>query len=384
MEAAEEAAVMVLLSNTEAEGKNLPRAAGFGYPEPYTRDLMIAGLGILANGNQTLIDGIQRTLEILAKNQSPLGHIPSLADDPYDRGETDTTPLFLIGLAAFRTVTGENKFLEEAAERALTWLQYQSPADRVITAQQPTSDWRDEQWVLGYGLYVNTLVYAALKLWGQEERAAQLKVEMNRPVITRGSIDPKEQEGLALEGKPYYALWSYKILFSERFDLLGNSLAILTGIADRSRAESIVHWVEESCLQMREKGILSVNLPPNLFPFILNGEPDWYERYEKYNRPGEYHNGGVWPFVAGFYIAALTALGKTHLAREKLEALTEAVTLSTRPELEFGFNEWIRAQDGEPKGVDWQTWSAAMYLYAVDSVKQDRTTVFDRIRGDAW
>ena len=31
---------------------------------------------------------------------------------------------------------------------------------------------------------------------------------------------------LVVKHKPYYALWSYKILSSERFDLLGNSLAI--------------------------------------------------------------------------------------------------------------------------------------------------------------
>ena len=45
-------------------------------------------------------------------------------------------------------------------------MQYQSPDDRVMVSQLPTSDWRDEQWVMGYGLYVNTLVYAYLRaLW---------------------------------------------------------------------------------------------------------------------------------------------------------------------------------------------------------------------------
>ena len=35
-------------------------------------------------------------------------------------------------------------------------------------------------------------------------------------------------EGLVVKHKPYYAFWSYKIYNSERFDLLGNSLAILS------------------------------------------------------------------------------------------------------------------------------------------------------------
>ncbi len=50
--------------------------------------------------------------------------------------------------------------------QALTWMEYQSPDDRYLVAQQPTSDWRDEQWVIGYGLYVNTLVYSYLRLFG--------------------------------------------------------------------------------------------------------------------------------------------------------------------------------------------------------------------------
>ncbi len=50
-------------------------------------------------------------------------------------------------------------------------MEYQSPSDRYLVAQQPTSDWRDEQWVIGYGLYVNTIVYSYLRLLGLHERA---------------------------------------------------------------------------------------------------------------------------------------------------------------------------------------------------------------------
>ena len=46
---------------------------------------------------------------------------------------------------------------------------------------------------------------------------------------------------------------------------------------------------------------------------------------------------------------------------------------------DFGFNEWIKAQDGRPMGQDWQTWSAALYLYAVKCVEEKRTPFFDEI-----
>src|ERR1035441_7454169 len=177
---AKEAALRVLLHNARGPFEGLPRTAGWGYPEPYTRDLMISALGVLATGNEELADALRRTLVSLAANQTPLGHIPSLAHDPADRGASDTTPLFLFGLALYRRSANQPELLDEAARKALKWMQYQSPDDMVIVDQLPTSDWRDEQWVLGYGLYVNTLVYAYLLLYGEYEPAGQLRKLMNR------------------------------------------------------------------------------------------------------------------------------------------------------------------------------------------------------------
>jgi hypothetical protein len=303
-----------------------------------------------------------------------------LVHDKEDRGSSDTTPLFLIGTGIYRKVTGEKDFLSYAVEKALTWMDYQSPSDRNMVAQQPTSDWRDEQWVPGYGLFVNTLVYSYLRLLGKDDRADQMHSEMSRFTITGGTIHHHVHEGLVVKYKPYYALWSYKIHSSERFDLLGNSLAILSGIASQSRAEDMISWIEEECENMRKSGDLAVGLPPNFFPYIKPEDPDWHPRYAIYNKPGEYHNGGVWPFVCGFYVAALVAAKKYLLAREKLLTLTHLIKLSGSAEVSFGFNEWIKAQDGRPMGQDWQTWSAALYLYAVKCVEERRTPFFDEMR----
>ncbi|MHC4734937.1 MAG: amylo-alpha-1,6-glucosidase [Planctomycetota bacterium] len=109
-------------------------------------------------------------------------------------------------------------------------------------------------------------------------------------------------------------------------------------------------------------------------------DPDWIPRYEKYNQPGEYHNGGIWPFVCGFYVAALVAAGRYRLAEKKLIALIDLISPSREAKVEFGFNEWLRAQDGTPQGEDWQSWSAAMYLYAAACVEQRKTPFFEQIR----
>ena len=373
IEKARKAAVQVLLHNAHGPYRGLPRAAGWGYPEPYTRDIMISSLGILISGNKKLINSLRRALETTARNQSRLGHIPSLIHDPDDRGASDCTPLFLMAVAIFRKVTGESDFLEQAVQKAMTWMEYQSPSDRAIVVQAPTSDWRDEQWVLGFGLFVNTVVYTYLRLFGQHDRASKLREAMGRFTVKGDKQNRHVHEGLVLRHKPYYALWSYKVYRSERFDLLGNSIAILSGIASPSRANALISWVEAECQSLRDRKELASDLPPNFFPYIKPGDPDWIPRYERYNRPGEYHNGGIWPFVCGFYIAALVAAGRHQLAERKLAILTELVRPARVAKVEFGFNEWLRAQDGTPRGEDWQSWSAAMYLYAAACVEQKRT-----------
>jgi hypothetical protein len=383
IEEARQMAVKVLLHNMQGPYAGLPRTAGWGYPEPYTRDLMFSILGIAVADNPALLKSIKRVLETLAGNQTEHGHIPSLVHDPDDVGASDTTPLFLLALGIFRQLSGDADFLEESAQKALTWMAYQSPVDRYLVAQQPTSDWRDEQWVMGYGLYVNTLSYSYLRLFGHHKHASQLLDAMKHFTITGDVMHRHVHEGLVVPDKPYYAFWSYKLYSSERFDLLGNSLAILSGIASRSRAEAMVDWIEAECLNMKQKGLVELDLPPNFFPYVQPGDPDWYPRYEKFNQPGDYHNGGIWPFIAGFYVAALVAAGRYQLAEEKLLALTEVVRASNtslNPDLEYGFNEWLKAQDGQPMGQNWQTWSAALYLYAAKCVEERRTPFFADIR----
>ncbi|UCF16414.1 MAG: hypothetical protein JSW59_02950, partial [Phycisphaerales bacterium] len=65
---------------------------------------------------------------------------------------------------------------------------------------------------------------------------------------------------------------------------------------------------------------------------------------------------------------------------KKLLALTHLVRPARVADVEFGFNEWCRAQDATPQGQDWQSWSAAMYLYAAYCVETGKTPFFERLR----
>src|SRR5690606_2332563 len=123
---AKRAALEVLLHNAQGPFSRLPRTAGWGYPEPYTRDLMISILGIATTDNKILLDSSRKVLETLAQNQTQKGLIPSLVHDKKNLGASDTTPLFLLGLGIFRLKMKEPVFLREAAEKAMKWMEYQS------------------------------------------------------------------------------------------------------------------------------------------------------------------------------------------------------------------------------------------------------------------
>ncbi|MGV8813846.1 MAG: glycoside hydrolase 100 family protein [Gelidibacter sp.] len=377
---AKKAAIEVLLHNSHGTVANLPRTAGWGYPEPYTRDLLISVLGIAASGNTELMQSVKNVMLTLAENQAENGQIPSLVNDRNNKGSSDTTPLFLMAAGIMRTLLDDPHFLEDAVEKAVVWMEYQCPTNYYLIAQQPTSDWRDEQWVLGFGLFVNTVTYSGLKLLKKYKDAKNLGDAIQQLTYASDASRSCPHEGLAIFDQPYFALWSYKIYSSNRFDLLGNSIAILSGLASPSKAKDMVKWIENECNSMDRNKDLVVDVTPNFFPFILPKDPDWLPRYHDFNKPGDYHNGGIWPFISGFYIAALVAAEEFDLAEKKLLALTYLIKKGINKDLEFCFNEWYKSQTGDPMGQDWQTWSASNYLYAATCVQERRTPFFDEIR----
>jgi glycogen debranching enzyme len=77
------------------------------------------------------------------------------------------------------------------------------------------------------------------------------------------------------------------------------------------------------------------------------------------NYAWQYHNGGIWPFVGGFWVAALAESGQ----REK--ALVELVKLARANALDdWAFNEWLHGRTFAPSGMRGQSWNAAAFLIA--------------------
>ena len=69
------------------------------------------------------------------------------------------------------------------------------------------------------------------------------------------------------------------------------------------------------------------------------------------NKPPGINSRGVWPFLGGFYIAALMKMGRDAAAAGALERLAELNQCGQ-------FNEWHHGETGVPMGAQDQAWSA--------------------------
>jgi glycogen debranching enzyme len=92
------------------------------------------------------------------------------------------------------------------------------------------------------------------------------------------------------------------------------------------------------------------------------------ERHRQ-NRPHQYHNGGVWPFVGAFWVLALLSLGKAELAHAALLKLARVNQLDG-----WRFTEWFHGTTLEPLGMEGQSWNAATFLLARHAVERSRNT----------
>jgi hypothetical protein len=168
--------------------------------------------------------------------------------------------------------------------------------------------------------------------------------------------------------KGYYLPWIWKdhdgIREQENwFDSSGNLLSIILGLAEKKTAYSILEFIK------RKK----INKPypvKAIFPPIEIHSSEWKDYFSKSlaSEPYSYLNGGIWPYLGGFYVAALVAAGKNKEAEFELNKLAQENLLGKENAWEF--NEWIHPVTGKASGGDYHAWSAGAYIFAYHSVKQ--------------
>lgn len=76
------------------------------------------------------------------------------------------------------------------------------------------------------------------------------------------------------------------------------------------------------------------------------------------NAPYEYHNGGLWPMITGFYVADLAKRGRKEQARAFLDGIHWANALKMEGHA-WSFPEFVHGRKYTAGGTRYQGWSAA-------------------------
>lgn len=336
------------------------------YNAIYARDALITSLGGLVSGEERFIRQWLKSMDTLMDRQSPSGQIPNCVDtfDPSRHrlvafGAADASLWFTLTLGYAEQLIGPHPEFHEAADRALIWLKYQDAHEEGLIEQQEATDWMDIVANRGHVLYTNVLYFAALEMRQRIKRAHLVREAING--------------FLWRNGDGYFRPWSWKQEHGDWFDTAANCFAIAFGLADKEQTESILNYID--------KNKLDEPYPVRtMHPAIQPGDKDWREYYRTehdLNLPDQYHNGGVWPWVGGLYVAALVRAGRLEKAQDALYRLACADRLGRKHEWEF--NEWLHGISGEPRGSADQAWSAGMFIYAYTCVKEGREPVFDAL-----
>lgn len=424
---ARQRAEQILLSNAGEVGL---LGSNQAYQQVWARDSMIGGLGLMLCADRQGTEIHHRSLETLRRFQSPLGKIPhnvgmtNVADpalvalggqltsedngsvpveDTTHAGVVDGNLWYIIGHYVYYPHTRDADFLRQAwssLDKALLWLRYQDVNECGLLEVHEAMDWADLFANRYNVLFDNVLYYAAWKCMSElalvlnisaspyQETAEQVRRKINT-LLWVGPEAPKDWEWVTRERKewlyplkrvetelvvrPFYLPYMAFRDYADRLDTLGNLLAIVFGVANQTQADRILDYIHGCGL--------SEPFPVRcLYPVIHPGDKDWreYYRVRNLNQPHHYHNGGAWAFIGGFYVAALVQAGRLDQAEQQLMKLTEMNRAGIRGEWEF--NEWFHGLSGRPMGFSHQSWSAAMYVYAVDAVRHGQTTTFGKWR----
>jgi glycogen debranching enzyme len=393
-----EDAIEVLRSNSTRWGL---RASHAYYNQVWARDAFISLLGANLLHDETLLRISRRNIDVFSRTRAPLGQIANFFDletgsPEYGwSGSTDSSGWYILGLASLYDQTGDESLLGEpfdAAMDAYRFLRHQDANNTWLVDSPQGSDWMDAAVQrTGKTLYNNVLFLAATRaLSGLFSVAGRSRADSGllpyrslRQRLTDVFLPDPAGVGRISKYWPRLAtlfkhtnlpddpldFFIHYISFARvdlRFDTLSNLLSILTGLASRRTALSILRTIKARKL----------NLP---FPVRVLDPPyrrgeEGYDRafddtlpVQHRSRPFQYHNGAVWPFVGGFYVCVLNSIRNRQPSLE-LESLARA-NMVFRPGETVGFNEWLDGKTGKAKGQFGQSWSAGMYIAAYLSTR---------------
>jgi hypothetical protein len=346
-----------------------------GYDLVFARDAAVCALAMALSGDAQLERGAAQGLATLAERQAPNGQIPKFVDrgsgsgDFWYLGCIDATLWWLIALRWLERHAVQRKAIGKLAPhaaRALAWLGCQEHPGIGLLQQNEASDWADIMPRSGFVLYSNALWYRVKRLYGLSGAEATRR-HFNQ-LFQPGSGDLPEYRRLRLlvhyarrkrAFPDLYLSFVNLAAAGDEGDVFGNLLAALFGLADGARAAAMLRAIARA--QAGAPHPVRVTCRP-----IPPGDPLWrpYMSRHQQNFEHQYHNGGIWPMVGGFWVAALAAQGKKAQAADELLRLARANAVNR-----WEFNEWFHGLTGKPSGMPRQSWNAAAFLLAKRSLE---------------
>jgi len=326
------------------------------YPELWVRDLVFSEDVLLRLGYQ---DTIRRHFEAFLKAQRENGRIPTVITTPFRRifnqefhfWISDGEILFLTGVMKYIEHTGDLGFSELHGERIRLCRDFIGGRLNRLGLIQGM-DWRDAltNYRNKFLLANQVLLVQMYDLLREEGKSDELRKTIR-------DVFYSDEHGFYADS----VWWNKESLERDfRFDCFGNSLAILNEVGSKASEDRIVKLLEGAKTQFGYRNIF----PPykverfifkeplkNMNAFLRNGAV-------LRNRPNNYQNSTIWPFVESKIAKAYLKLGLTDKARETLNMLLGRE----------GLNEWYSPVNGEPRGSREQLWSASAILEVRDAL----------------
>ncbi len=334
-----------------------------GYKGVWSRDSFITFLGASLIQDKTFEKTFKKSLEILGRHQSKKGQIPNAVlhferrRPQVDYQSIDSSLWYIIGHCTYKKRYKDESLFHKHKEKinqALTWLSYQDIGENIMLEQLPTTDWQDA-FPEKYGMTISTqaLYYKALNLMGKKETANKLKFLVNR------------KKGVRLWNGEYY--WAYRWKnhnkykeIGEWFDSFGNLISIIFGLSSKEMSLKILETI-------KKKKIYYPFPVKSIHPPITRESEYWEDYYMdcEAGQPHKYLNGGIWPYLGGFYVVALIKLKKFKEAKKQLKKLAESNLRGNT------FPEWIDPITWKTHGR-FQAWNAGTYILAYQSLKSKK------------
>jgi len=393
------------------------RARRRGYTAIFGRDAAICAIGMALSGDPVLERAAAVGIETLGEHQAANGQIPKFVDaqaregfprhsHPRGRDSADFWYLGCIDSTLWWLLARD--FLERRAPRprrqnrrsdigrrmparkgsaqgwgratrprrvelALQWLLAQEHQRFFLLQQNEASDWADIMPRSGFVLYSNALWYAVKRRYGLDH-AEETRANFN------GLFHPFSA-GLAryrrarllneyvlrrARNRDLYLSFVNFSFFGEEGDVFGNLLAVLCGLANPAARRRTLAALQRARVS-RLYPVRVVTRP------IRRRSTLWrpYMSRHRQNEVWQYHNGGIWPMVGGFWVVALAAAGRLPEARLELQKLARACALRN-----WGFTEWLHGTSARPRGMPGQSWNAAAFLFAERAVAEQRNVLF--------